>query len=134
FTYAKMGDYQQALRAYGDAIGQSDRFTPAYYNRGLAYMMLGNFKKAIIDFNDAIRLEPANPEYYYKRGLAYEAMGEHQKAAESFSSPIECDKSPEGAHRHMGDVQQRLGHGELANQYRDKAKKLAPPPKKTASK
>ena len=126
FTYAKLGDYQQALRAYGDAIAASDRFTPAYYNRGLAYMMLGNYKKAIADFNDAIRLEPANAEYYFKRGLAYEQMGDKQKASESFSAAIEFDKNHAGAHRHMADAMQRLGRTELATQYRQQADKLAP--------
>ena len=33
FTYAKMGEYNQAIRAYGDAIAASDRYTPAYANR-----------------------------------------------------------------------------------------------------
>jgi tetratricopeptide (TPR) repeat protein len=129
FTYAKLGDYQQALRAYGDAIAASDRFTPAYYNRGLAYMMLGNYKKAIIDFNDAIRLEPANAEYYFTRGLAYQQMGDHQKASESFSAAIEFDKKHAGAHRHMAEALEKLGRGELATPYRQKAEQLAPPKK-----
>jgi tetratricopeptide (TPR) repeat protein len=126
FTYAKLGDYQQALRAYGDAIAASDRFTPAYYNRGLAYMMLGNYKKAIIDFNDAIRLEPANAEYYFTRGIAYQQMGDHQKASESFSAAIEFDKKHAGAHRHMAEALEKLGRSELATQYRQKADQLAP--------
>ena len=129
FTYAKLGDYQQALRAYGDAIAASDRFTPAYYNRGLAYMMLGNYKKAIVDFNDAIRLDPANADYYFKRGVAYQQMGDHQKASESFSAAIEFDKSHAGAHRHMAEALDKLGRGELATQYRQKADQLAPPKK-----
>jgi tetratricopeptide (TPR) repeat protein len=41
FTHAKLGDYYEALRAYGNAIAASDRYTPAYVNRGLAYMALG---------------------------------------------------------------------------------------------
>jgi tetratricopeptide (TPR) repeat protein len=129
YTYAKIGDYQQALRAYGDAIAASDRYTPAYYNRGLSYMMMGNYKKAIADFNDAIRLEPANAEYYFKRGVAYEQMGDHQKASESFSAAIEFDKNHAGAHRHMADALQKLGRSELATPYRQKAEQLAPPKK-----
>jgi tetratricopeptide (TPR) repeat protein len=126
FTYAKLGDYQQALRAYGDAIAASDRFTPAYYNRGLAYMMMGNYKKAIADFNDAIRLEPANAEYYFKRGLAYEQMDDSQRASDSYSAAIEFDKNHAGAHRHMADALQKLGRNELSTQYRQKADQLAP--------
>jgi tetratricopeptide (TPR) repeat protein len=129
FTYAKLGDYQQALRAYGDAIAASDRYTYAYYNRALTYMMMGNYKKAITDFNDAIRLEPANAEYYFKRGLAYQQLGDQQKASESFSAAIEFDKTHAGAHRHMAEALVQLGRPELATQYRQKADQLAPPKK-----
>jgi tetratricopeptide (TPR) repeat protein len=126
FTYAKMGDYHQALRAYGDAIAASDRYTPAFYNRALTYMMLGEYKKAIADFNAAIRLAPANAEYYFKRGLAYQQLGDNQKASESFATAITFDTQHVGAYRHMADVMQALGRNELATQYRQKADQLSP--------
>lgn len=129
FCYAKMGKYHEALRAYGDAIAASDRYTPAYYNRALAYMMLADYEKAIADFNDAIRLEPANAEYYFKRGVAYEMLGDNQKASESFAAAIEFDNTHAQAYRHMADVLQRLGRSELATQYRQYADQLAPPKK-----
>jgi tetratricopeptide (TPR) repeat protein len=129
FTHAKMGEYNDALKAYGDAIAASDRYTPAYYNRALTYMMTGDYEKAIVDFNDAIRLEPGNAEYYYKRGLAYKQLGDNKRAAESFATAIEFDNKHEGAHRHMSDIQGRLGNSELADKYRQKAEELAPPKK-----
>ena len=129
FTHAKLGNYNDALKAYGDAIAASDRYTPAYYNRALTYMMIGDYNKAIADFNDAIRLEPANAEYYFKRGLAYQQLGENQRAAESFAAAIEFDNKHAGAHRRMADVQSRLGNNELAAKYRQKADELAPPKK-----
>ncbi len=126
FTYAKLGDYHQALKAYGDAIAASDRYTYAYYNRGLTYMMLGEYDKAIDNFNEAIRLDPAHADYYFKRGLAYQQLGDNQKASESYASAIEFDKNLVGAYRHMAEVMQALGHTELADQYRQRAEQLAP--------
>jgi tetratricopeptide (TPR) repeat protein len=126
FTYAKTGDYHQALKAYGDAIAASDRYTPAYFNRGLTYMMLGEYDKAIDNINDAIRLDPTNADYYFKRGLAYQQLGNNQKASESFASAIEFDKKLAGAYQHMAEVMQALGHTDLADQYRQKAEQLAP--------
>jgi tetratricopeptide (TPR) repeat protein len=128
-SYAKLGDYHEALRAYGDAIAASDRYTPAYYNRALSYMMLGDYKKSIADFNQAIRLDPTNAEFYYKRGLAYEQTGDTQKASESVAAAIEFDKGHGNAYRHMADALQRLGRTELVEQYRQKAEQLAPPKK-----
>lgn len=126
FTYAKLGDYHQALRAYGNAIAASDRYTPAYYNRALTYMQLGDYNKAISDFNDAIRVDPTNADYYFKRGVAYQLLGNNQKASESFAAALDFDKNHAGAHRHMAEVMQALGRTELATQYRQKADQLAP--------
>jgi len=129
-SYAKLGDYHEALRAYGDAIAASDRYTPAYYNRGLSYMMLGEYPKAIESFNEALRLDPTNAQYYYMRGIAYEQRREFQKAADSYASAIEFDKGHAKAYRHMADALQRLGRTELVDQYRQKADQLSAAQKK----
>jgi tetratricopeptide (TPR) repeat protein len=133
FTYSKLGDYNQAIRAYGDAIAASDRYTPAYANRALAYMMLGEFDKAINDFNQAIRLAPTNADYYYKRGLAYEHLKDYKRAADSFANAIEFDNTNTEAYRHMAAVQKALGHDDLAAEYSKKADELKQPEKKGPS-
>ena len=69
FTEAKLKNYYEAIRAYGEAIAESNRYTPAYVNRGLAYMMVGDYTKALADFNDAIRIEPTESDHYFKRGV-----------------------------------------------------------------
>ena len=124
FVYAKMEDYHEAIRAYGDAIAASDRFTPAYINRGLAYMALGEDEKAIADFNDALRIEPTNGDYYYKRGVAYAQLGRLEQASNSLASAIEFAPTHREAYRQMAGVMQRLGRAELAEQYRKKAAEL----------
>jgi tetratricopeptide (TPR) repeat protein len=124
-SHAKAADYQEALRAYGNAIAASDRYTPAYVNRGLAHLALGDNEKAVADFNDAIRLEPTEAEHYVKRGIAYERLGENEKASQSFASAIEFDNKNVRAYRHMADVMQSLGRSELATEYRQKADELA---------
>jgi tetratricopeptide (TPR) repeat protein len=127
FVYAKLGDYHEAIRAYGDAIAASDRYTPAFVNRGLAYMMLGDHEKAISDFNDALRIEPTNGDYYFKRGVAHVQLGELDKAAESLASAIEFAPTHREAYRHMADVLQRQGRSELAEEYRKKGAALDGP-------
>jgi tetratricopeptide (TPR) repeat protein len=124
FTYAKLKDYHKALRAYGDAIAASDRYTPAYYNRGLAYLALGDYEKAIKDFNDALRLDPTRADYYYKRGIAQEKLRDYQKAAESFATALEFDSQHADAYRHMSDVMTSLGRTELSDEYKLKAEQL----------
>lgn len=128
FLHAKLGDYRAAVKAYGDAIAESDRYTPAFVNRGLAYMMMGEYEKAIADLNDAIRIEPTNGDYFFKRGVAHEQLGELEKARDSFASAIHFDPQLAPAYRHMADVMQQLGHADLADQYRQQATQLEPGP------
>jgi tetratricopeptide (TPR) repeat protein len=126
FTHAKLGDYLEAVRAYGNAIAASDRYTPAFVNRGLAYMQLEEFDKAVADFNEAIRLEPTQAEHYYKRGVAYARQGDHEKASASFASAIALNNKHVDAYRQMASMMQQLGRSELASEYRQKANELSP--------
>lgn len=133
FAHAKKGDYLEAIRAYGLALADSDRYVPAYVNRGLAYMALGENKKAISDFNAALRLEPAEWTHYFKRGVAHERLGNTQQAADSFVSAIRLYDEYPPAYRHAADALSRLGRNELATQYRSKAAELEAAQKKAAA-
>ena len=86
FAYAKHGEYHEAIRCYGQALVESDRYVPAYVNRGLAYMMLGENDKALTDFNAAVRLEPAEWTHYFKRGMVYERLGQATRRRPTRSS------------------------------------------------
>ena len=129
FTQAKLKNYYEAIRAYGQAIAESDRYTPAYVNRGLAYMMVGDYAKALTDFNDAIRIEPTESDHYFKRGLVYEKLGKNQEAADSFTSAIKFNDKNVEAYRHGATALAALGHNDLATEYRGKADAIAPPQK-----
>ncbi len=124
FAYAKMGEYNEAIRSYGLALAESDRYVPAYVNRGLAYLMLGENKKALADFNAAIRLEPSEWTHYFKRGEVYKRLGEQQKAADSFINAIRLDGHYPPAYRHAADALDSLGRRDLAAEYRNKADEL----------
>ena len=102
FSYSKVGNWYEAVRAYSKAIEQSERFTPAFINRGLAYLQLGEHQRAVEDFNEAIRLEPAEAEHYYKRGVAYQLMGNRPAGERSFRTALELNPEHEGARRRMG--------------------------------
>lgn len=124
FAYSKSGEYFEAVRAFGQAIAQSDRYVPAYVNRGLAYMMLADYEKAAADFDEAIRLEPTIGSHYFKRGVALERLGEFQRAADSFVNAARFDKNNVVAYRKAADALRQLGNNELASEYRKQAAEL----------
>jgi tetratricopeptide (TPR) repeat protein len=125
FTLAKMGEYYEAIRAYGQAITESDRYVPAFVNRGLAYLALEDYEKAIADFDDAIRLEPTVAGHYFKRGVAYEGLGDYEKAADSFANAARFDEEFVPAYRRAADALAAMGQNELAGEYRKTAAELA---------
>jgi tetratricopeptide (TPR) repeat protein len=57
-TYAKEGDYHNAVRLYTAALRLAPEFKPAYNNRGLAYMQLGDYARAARDFDELVRRDP----------------------------------------------------------------------------
>ncbi|MGD9633793.1 MAG: tetratricopeptide repeat protein [Pirellulales bacterium] len=132
FAQAKKGEYLEAIRCYGLALADSDRYVPAYVNRGLAYMARGENDKALSDFNAALRLEPAEWTHYFKRGVVYERLGKNQQAADSFVSAIRLFDEYAPAYRHAADALDKLGHPDLAKEYRDKAAEVEAAQKKAA--
>ena len=104
-----------SVRAYGDAIAASDRFTPAYANRALAYMMIGNYKKAINDYNTPFVSTPPTPSYYYNRGVAYEMQNDRKAPPNHSPRRIEFDNK--ALRRRLSphvDRLEKLGQAELA--------------------
>ncbi|MEM6656073.1 MAG: tetratricopeptide repeat protein [Planctomycetota bacterium] len=123
-TNAKLGNYLDAIRAYGEAIGVSDRYSDAFVHRGLAYFQLGEYEKAITDFNEAIRLKPIDGSPYYYRGVAYSLRGDRDKAITSLTNAIKFDAELAPAYRVLADELRESGQPELANEYDRKASEL----------
>lgn len=61
FCYAELGDYQQAIKDYIQAIKIDPKNGGTYYNLGLAYAKVGNYQQAINNLKIAagLGLKPA---------------------------------------------------------------------------
>lgn len=125
-SWAKLGDYTEAIRAYGESIAVSDRYTPAYVNRGLAHLSQGDYRKAVSDLNEAIRLQPTEAMHYYRRGRAQSRGGLRDKAIQSYMNAIEFDQSLRPAYDSLVSELAASGQSALANEYRQRAARLAP--------
>jgi len=53
-----MGNYEQALSDYNEAIRVNPKHTYAYYNRGIVYINKKDYDRAIADFEFVLSLEP----------------------------------------------------------------------------
>jgi len=66
-----LGQQQQAIQDYDEAIRLKPDDAVAYNDRGIIYGTLGQYQRAIKDYNEAIRLKPDNAAAYNNRGAAY---------------------------------------------------------------
>lgn len=70
-----LGQLDEAIAAYSDAIHLNRCYAEAYHNRGLAYRKkLGTLELAIEDYTTAIELNPEFAQAYFNRGEAWLRM------------------------------------------------------------
>jgi len=84
-----LGQHEQALVDFDQAIQLHPQFVAAYYNRGSAKAAVGQYEKAIEDFDKVICLSPRDAIAYYNRGIARLRLGEMQKAKEDLTKAEE---------------------------------------------
>jgi len=100
--------YQEALNAYGRAIGL-DATNPVFYcNRAAAFSRIGEYQKAIDDCNQAIRYDANYGKAYGRLGLAYSKMSRHQEAIDAYKNAIRIEPDNQDYKNNMEVTQQRL--------------------------
>ena len=84
----KLGKYEEAIKAYKEAINLKKDFAEAHYNLGDAYSQLRDYKKAIEAYKQAIRSQPDFATAYNNLGMAHYKLGEHKKAVAAFKTSV----------------------------------------------
>jgi tetratricopeptide (TPR) repeat protein len=95
---------------YSRSIEANPNFSPAYYNRGIAYYEEKKYSEAIQDFDQALKLEAKSAMAYYYRGVCYQELNELEKAIVSYSCAITLDPEPEDGLMNRGLCYQKLGN------------------------
>jgi tetratricopeptide (TPR) repeat protein len=91
-SYAKQGDYAQAIADYTKTIEINPKLAEAYNNRAGVYYRKKDFTRAINDYTKAIKLNPQDARTYRNRGVTYEEMGEKENATADFRKAEDLDK------------------------------------------
>jgi tetratricopeptide (TPR) repeat protein len=79
-AYARMRQYDLAIRDYDKAIALKPDLSQAYNNRGNVYLRMRRLDFAISDYNTALLLNPDFAEVHNNRAMAYFLMREYDKA------------------------------------------------------
>jgi len=81
-VYLKMGNTENAIADFSNAIELNSNHPKAYHLSGLAREMAGENDRALADFDKAIDIDPEYGAAYYSRATLLTKMGREDDAAE----------------------------------------------------
>jgi tetratricopeptide (TPR) repeat protein len=85
------GKYDEAFKAFDEAIKLDKNDSDAWYNKGIAFVFQGKFEAASISWEEALKLNPEYPEVWYQKGLTLEKQGITIEAVKCYDKAIEID-------------------------------------------
>jgi len=124
--HQRRGDYEGAIKLYGDAIESDSAFVPAYNNRGNAKAMLRRYEEALADFDEALKREPNLVHAYINRGNAKFALRRYKDAIKDHNEALKRDSNFASAYNNRGNAKFALKRYEGALADFDRAIKLEP--------
>ncbi len=108
----KMGDFDQAVEYYGQAIRRNPYSGIYFQNRAHAYFTSGEYHLATNDYSKAIRYYRNDPgivaRLYYQRGLCGYILSDYPGALQDFTSAIAMRPNVSDAYYFRGKIQQMV--------------------------
>ena len=93
FCHYELGNYEQAIFVFSQAIGINPYYADAYNFLGLSYFNLGQYEQALEEYTSAIHfgeiVNGAQDAYYLNRGRTYGVLRDYEKAIDDFTKSIE---------------------------------------------
>jgi len=125
-AHDNLGQYEQAIADYDQAITLQPDLAEAYTNRGADYGEQNQYQRAITDFDRAIALKPDDALAYYNRGLAYAEQGQYEQAIADLDRAITLQPDLAMAYNNRGGAYDDLGQYQRAIADYTQAIKLKP--------
>ncbi|MEG3882206.1 tetratricopeptide repeat protein, partial [Microcoleus sp. herbarium7] len=83
-----LGQFEEAINSYNQAIALKPDFHQAFSNRGQAQSNLGQFEEAINSYNQAIALKPDFHQAFSNRGISKYFLKQFEEAIDSYNQAI----------------------------------------------
>jgi tetratricopeptide (TPR) repeat protein len=104
FSYGLMGEHQQELAEYQDAIELGLGDWQLFLNLGLLYLEAGNQNAAMQVLRLATLLGPDRPETHFNLGLAYQRLGMLDQAEQEILLSVQIDPDQIDARNTLGTI------------------------------
>lgn len=94
FVYFKLGDYDQSVNYYREALEIAPNFPMAHHGLGKTFMAMGNYAEAVKSLETAVEKAPNEIPIQLDLGRAYKLSGEYNKAFEIFTRAAQTAEDP----------------------------------------
>jgi tetratricopeptide (TPR) repeat protein len=85
-----LGDYEEALKTYDEAINLSND-AMAWNHKGLALYHQGKYDEAVWAFDNATWLDSKYADAWYNKGVALDNQGKYDEAIQAFNESVKLD-------------------------------------------
>jgi cytochrome c-type biogenesis protein CcmH/NrfG len=110
--------YNQAVRAYREAIRHQAEYGEAWHDLGNVYASLKEYDHAIHAYRDALLIEPDNDDTWYELGNVYYDLKQYAYAIDAYSKALRIQPENPKAWYNLGITYDDLGlYGESAEAY-----------------
>jgi tetratricopeptide (TPR) repeat protein len=122
-AYIKMGQIDEALAEFKEAIRLKPKSAQYRYNLAVVYRDKGETEKALRELDEAQSLDSDWDAPYFTSGLIYLAQKKYKEAAWDFRACIDANPGNADAHFSLGQAYAALGKKEqAAGQYAETLK------------
>ncbi len=122
----RIGQLDQALAHFQQAVDLTPREVEARDNLGLALLRRGETEEAAEHFREALRLRPEDAVAHNHLGVALSRQGRFDEAIEHYATTIRLRPGYAEAYNNLGNALARQGHGEQSRQAYHEALRLNP--------
>ncbi|MEE3233219.1 MAG: tetratricopeptide repeat protein [Candidatus Latescibacterota bacterium] len=124
--YSEMGEYKRALSYYTILIGENEKDTQLWINRGIIHSQMGEFVAAEADFKYAILLGGTNGDGALKLGGLYVHTRNKRAAVKVLSDGVTDYPNNAELQATLGDIYREMGILNAALKAGEKAVELEP--------
>ena len=123
---ASQKKYDEAIKAYDEAIKLDPNFAEAWFNKGNALNGQGKYEEAIKIFDEIIKLYPDFAMAWNNKGNAFATQGKYDEAIKAYDEAIKLDPNFAEAWNNKGSVFNGQGKYDEAIKAYDKAIEIDP--------
>jgi tetratricopeptide (TPR) repeat protein len=125
-AHEALGQWQEAVTNYHQALRLKPDFAAAYFNLANARRMQGDLDEAIGHYQQALRLQPAYAEAHNNLALAFDGKGMVERAISQYRQALRLKPDFAEAHNNLGSALEGQGNIPQAAIHFQEALRLRP--------